>query len=290
MKAFFLAAPRLEPAMPWRALLACAERALRLMAPKPRPAYPASGVLLRAQSPLPAQPHQPAQPHLPAQTSAGQTSSAASHLPSSAPEPPQKPVDEEAREREARLLERCRGGDLEAFDELVAQHQNKIFNLCCWMLGDRDEAGDASQDAFVRAWRAIANFRADAAFGTWMHRIAVNVCLDARARRARAPLTYSALERPDEQGKSRSFDPPDKADTPDKAMARRERKQAVLQALAALPEHHRAVVVLFDIQGYSYEEAAQALDLPMGTLKSRLNRARAALKKALEDQRELFED
>ncbi len=199
-------------------------------------------------------------------------------------------MDEEARAGEARLLERCRAGDLEAFDELVALHQGRIFNLCCWMLGDRDEAGDAAQDAFVRAWRAIGSFRADAAFGTWMHRIAVNVCLDARARRGRAPLTYSALERPDDQGQSRPFDPPDEADTPDKALMRRERRQAVLKALAALPEHHRAVVVLFDIQGHSYEEAALALELPMGTLKSRLNRARAALKKALEDQRELFED
>jgi RNA polymerase sigma-70 factor (ECF subfamily) len=205
-----------------------------------------------------------------------------------APEP--RPVDEEARAHEARLLERCREGDLDAFDELVAQHQSKIFNLCSWMLGDRDEAGDAAQDAFVRAWRAIGNFRADAAFGTWMHRIAVNVCLDARAKRAKAPLTYSALERPDDEGESRTFDPADKADTPEQAVTRRERRQVVLEALAQLPEHHRAVLVLFDIQGYSYEDAAQVLELPMGTLKSRLNRARAALRKSLEGQRELFED
>jgi RNA polymerase sigma-70 factor (ECF subfamily) len=209
---------------------------------------------------------------------------------SAQPPAPQRAGDEESRAREAHLIKRCRDGDLEAFDELVAQHQNKIFNLCAWMLGDRDEAGDAAQDAFVRAFRAIGNFREDAAFGTWVHRIAVNVCLDAKARRAKAPLTYSALQKDDAEGEGREFDPPDKADTPDRAVARRERRQIVLQALGALPEHHRAVVILFDIQGYSYEDAAVALDLPMGTLKSRLNRARAALKKALEEHKELFED
>lgn len=266
MTALFLRAPRIALTLPPLGLVArCFERTHAL---------PSLG-MLRAQASTPAPSH-----------AAGSRLASASQ-PSM---PPHKPIDEEARAREARLLERCREGELEAFDELVAQHQSKIFNLCCWMLGDRDEAGDAAQDAFVRAWRAIGNFRADAAFGTWMHRIAVNVCLDARARRAKAPLTYSALEKPGEDGESRSFDPPDKADTPDKAVARREKRQVVLQALANLPEHHRSVVVLFDIQGYSYEDAAQALDLPMGTLKSRLNRARAALRKALEDQRELFED
>lgn len=190
---------------------------------------------------------------------------------------------------EARLIERCRSGDLEAFDEIVALHQNRIFNLCYWMLGDRDEAADAVQDSFVRAWRAIPNFRAESALGTWLHRIGVNVCLDVKARRKKIPVPYSTLETEDDKGSVRQLDPPDKSDTPEQSLARRERREAVLQALAALPEHHRAVIVLFDMQGHTYEDAAQALDLPMGTLKSRLNRARAALRQALEGQRELFE-
>lgn len=190
---------------------------------------------------------------------------------------------------EARLIERCRSGDLEAFDEIVALHQNRIFNLCYWMLGDRDEAADAAQDAFVRAWRAIPNFRAESALGTWLHRIGVNVCLDAKARRKKTPIPYSTLETEDDKGSVRQLDPPDKSDTPEQSLTRRERREAVLEALAALPEHHRAVIVLFDMQGHTYEDAAQALDLPMGTLKSRLNRARAALRQALEGKRELFE-
>ena len=219
----------------------------------------------------------------------GSTHSSAS-APSSSPTPVLTAAQEAAREAELSLVERCRGGDVAAFDDVVARHQDRIFNLCCYMLGDRDEAADAAQDAFVRAFGAIKNFRADAALGTWLHRIAVNVCLDARARRARAPISYSTLETPDDEGQTRAFDPPDTADTPAQALTRQERRSAVMAALAGLSEHHRIVIALFDIQGYSYEDAAQVLDLPMGTLKSRLNRARAALRAALESHRELFED
>lgn len=221
--------------------------------------------------------------------SSTQTSSAPSEaasdriLPASTPQLSEQSLDE------TRLIERCRGGDLAAFDEIVALHQNRIFNLCYWMLHDRDEAADAAQDAFVRAWRAIPNFRAESALGTWLHRIAVNVCLDAKAKRKKTPLPYSTLETEDDEGGITRLDPPDKSDTPEQSLTRRERRGAVLEALSNLPEHHRAVIVLFDIQGHTYEDAALALDLPMGTLKSRLNRARAALRQALEGQRELFE-
>jgi RNA polymerase sigma-70 factor (ECF subfamily) len=191
---------------------------------------------------------------------------------------------------DARLVERCHQGDYAAFDEIVARHQNRIFNLCYWMLSDRDEAADAAQDAFVRAYRSMANFRAESTLGTWLHRIAVNVCLDAKAKRTRTPVPYSTLEKPDAEGDTQNFDPADQSDTPDESLARRERRQAVLQALARVSEEHRAVLVLFDIQGHSYEDAARALDLPMGTVKSRLNRARAALRRELESCRELFED
>jgi RNA polymerase sigma-70 factor (ECF subfamily) len=189
---------------------------------------------------------------------------------------------------EAKLIARCRAGDLDAFDEVVARHQSRIFNVCYWMLSDREEAADATQDAFIRAFRSMSNFRGESALGTWLHRIAVNVCLDARARRRRTPLPYSSLESGDEDD-SRPFDPPDHADTPEQAAQRHERREAVLQALSTLSDEHRTVLVLFDIQGHSYEDVAQMLELPMGTLKSRLNRARLALRRALEERRELFE-
>ena len=189
---------------------------------------------------------------------------------------------------EQQLLERCRAGDTTAFDEIVAQHQNRVFNLCYWVLNDHEAAADAAQDAFVRAFRAIGSFRGEAAFSTWLHRIAVNVALNAARSRRHAPVPFSTLEN-DETG-SRPPEPVEPVDNPQEILNRRERRRAVHCALAELPEHHRFVLVLFDIEGYSYEEIAELLELPLGTVKSRLNRARLALRDKLEPQRELFQD
>lgn len=187
---------------------------------------------------------------------------------------------------EAALLDHCRNGDMGAFDELVARHQTKVFNLCLWVLGDRDEAADAAQDTFVRAFRALPKFRGDAAFGTWLHRIAINVARDDANRRKRAPRPFSAFESEDNP----EFDPPATGASPQENLVKQERRQAVREALARLAEPHRLVLVLFDLQGHSYEEVAALLKVRLGTVKSRLSRAREALRKELEAQRELFED
>jgi len=195
---------------------------------------------------------------------------------------------EQSRREDERLVARCQAGEREAFDELVARHQDRIYNLCFWMLHDRDEAADAAQDAFVRAFRALPNFRGESAFSTWLHRIAVNVSLDASARRKKAPQSLSSVGSDDDD--KPALDPADSSPGPAEIAARRERRQLVRAALAELQEHHRVVLVLFDIEGRTYEEAAERLELPMGTIKSRLNRARAALRVALEAHRELFLD
>ena len=182
------------------------------------------------------------------------------------------------------LARRARDGDLGAFDQLVNRHQDRIFSLCLWVTGDRDEAADAAQDAFIRAFRFLPKFREEAAFGTWIARIALNVARDAAKRGKRQPAPFSTVLAEDE-----SFDPPADLPTSEDRMVRRERQDAVRLALAGLPEPQRVIVVLFDLQGASYEEAAKILNLPLGTVKSRLNRARAALKSALEPHRELFE-
>jgi len=185
------------------------------------------------------------------------------------------------------LLDRCREGDLEAFDELVALHQDRVFSLCLYMLHDHDAAADAAQDAFVRAFRGLPKFQGQCAFGTWMHRIAANVALDALQKRKRTPLPHSSLARDDEDAAS-APETPDHREAPHETADRHERRRAIRCALAALPEHYRLVLVLFDIQGHSYEEIAEQLELPAGTVKSRLNRARGALRAALEGDRELF--
>jgi RNA polymerase sigma-70 factor (ECF subfamily) len=187
---------------------------------------------------------------------------------------------------EAQLLERCRAGDVDAFDDLMARHQQRVFNLCLWLLRDHEAANDAAQETFIRAFRAIGNFRGDCAFSTWLHRIAVNVSGDSSTKRKRGPQPLSDLVTDDSPA-------PEPAaplrDNPLETIARTERQRAVREALNALSENHRLVLVLFDIQGYSYEEISEVLELPIGTVKSRLNRARAALRDKLESCRELFE-
>ncbi len=190
------------------------------------------------------------------------------------------------------LVESCRAGDLNAFDLLVERHQSRIFNVCYWMLGNRDEAADAAQDAFVRAYRSLSKFRGESAFGTWLHRIAVNSSIDATQRRKRAPVLYSDLK---PAGEEEREDPEPDASTqlphdPSQLALREEKRAAVRHALASLPEHYRVVLVLFDIEGYSYEDIGHTLELPLGTVKSRISRARQSLRERLESSRELFED
>jgi RNA polymerase sigma-70 factor (ECF subfamily) len=190
---------------------------------------------------------------------------------------------------EADLIRCAQGGDNEAFDALVALHQNKVFNLCRWNLGNDEDAADAAQDVFVRAWKALPHFRGDCALSTWLHRIAVNVISDTASRRQRAPLPVSNLENAD--GETAELEVEDFAGdaNPSEVALSHARRRAVQNALADLPEPQRAVLVLFDVQGHSYEDLATILELPLGTVKSRLSRARLALRERLEAHRELWD-
>jgi RNA polymerase sigma-70 factor (ECF subfamily) len=209
----------------------------------------------------------------------------------------------ESSNRDLALIERSRKGDVGAFDELVGLHQDRIFNLCYWLLGNRDDAADAAQDAFVRAYRSLHTFRGDSAFGTWLHRVGVNASLDLMQRRKRAPVPYTDLEngnddpgsgdeiasRLSENARDGSSNAQStRADDPAHVSAQRERRRIVREALAELPEHYRLALVLFDIEGHSYDEIGQSLRLPLGTVKSRINRARLALRERLQCDRELF--
>lgn len=182
-------------------------------------------------------------------------------------------------------VEAARGGDLDAFDRLVARHQERVFNQCRWILGDEDEAGDAAQEAFLRAFRFLAKFRGDAAFGTWLSHISLNVARDFAKKKKAAPRPFSALGSDDDP----DFEPVSPLISPAESLLRAERQRAVQSAIARIPDHFRVVIVLYDLQGYSYEECAALLKLPLGTVKSRLNRARQALRESLGAERELFE-
>ncbi len=178
------------------------------------------------------------------------------------------------------LIERCRAGDIAAFEPLVEKYRQRVWRLAYNVLRDREEAWDVAQEAFVRAWQALPNFRGQSAFYTWLFRIVMNVAADrARARAARGRAF--GTERVAEEDLDRvPVDQPG-ALAPDAAAASAERREKIERALATLSEDHRRIVVLSDIEGLSYKEIADVLEIPMGTVMSRLHNARKRLKTAL---------
>ena len=191
---------------------------------------------------------------------------------------------------EAVLIERCQRGDTQAFDELMARYETRVYNLAYRLLGDAEEAYDISQETFLRVYRALPRFRGGSTLHTWIHRIVVNLCLDALKKQRRRPRLVQEAPLEEEAGSESLLDRlPDETPGPETRVLSRERQSIVRQAIASLPRHHRAVLVLFDLEGLSYHEIAETLKINVGTVKSRLNRARLALKEKLEPYRELFE-
>jgi RNA polymerase sigma-70 factor (ECF subfamily) len=184
---------------------------------------------------------------------------------------------------EAALVARARRGDLEAFDQLVLRHQQQVFAVALRMLGDPDEAREAAQDAFVRAFRGLGGFRQEAKWSTWLVSITMHGCRNRRRALARQRGVIAAsLDDPVGAGEQTVADTvSDPAPSPSAAAERHEQQERVLAALQRLDEDDRVAIVLRDIQGHAYEEIADILKLPLGTVKSRLSRARDALRKLL---------
>jgi len=168
----------------------------------------------------------------------------------------------------------------EDFERIAREEERGVYLTCLYMLGSRQDAYDAVQETMLKAWRGYQRFRFRAKWSTWFHRIAVNTCIDML--RKRRPET--SLDDLSDQG----FDAPDQSADSFGQLESRERRRALFAALRALDDKDRMIVVLRDIRGLSYEDLARTLLLPEGTVKSRLNRARAKLRQALGDQMELF--
>jgi len=168
---------------------------------------------------------------------------------------------------DADLVSRAQAGQLDAFEELVRRHRLATYRVALRMLGDQSDAEDATQDAFVQAWRNLGGFRADAAFPTWMYRIVTNRCLNMlRARRRTEPL-------PDDREAP--------ASRPDRIAEARWQVQDLKLAILRLTPEQRAPLVLRELQGCSYEEIAEVLDVSISAVKSRLHRARLELLSAM---------
>ena len=181
---------------------------------------------------------------------------------------------------DAALIERCRAGDIAAFEPLVEKYRQRVWRLAYNVLRDREEAWDVSQEAFVRAWQALPNFRGQSAFYTWLFRIVMNVAADRARSRAARGRAFGTERIPEEDWDRVLVDQPAEA-TPDAAAAGAQQRARIERALATLSDDHRRIVVLSDIEGLSYKEIADVLEIPMGTVMSRLHNARKRLKVAL---------
>ncbi|MGH2452709.1 MAG: sigma-70 family RNA polymerase sigma factor, partial [bacterium] len=170
------------------------------------------------------------------------------------------------------LIARSQRGDLEAFDRLLATHEDRIYHAAYRITGNADDARDAAQETFLKAFRALSRYRHESAFSTWLHRIAVNAALDLVRRRPQIPpVSLDDVALPASSG------------NPEPEAERSELQRRVHQAVGRLAPDHRVIIVLRDLQGLAYEEIAEVLRIPVGTVRSRLSRARDALRVLLID-------
>lgn len=184
------------------------------------------------------------------------------------------------REIDQQLVERVQRGDKAAFDLLVTKYQRKIFRLLSRMVRDPAEVEDVAQEAFIKAYRALPNFRGDSAFYTWLYRIAINTAKNWLVSQGRRAPTSTETEIEDAE----TFDDGEHLrdlNTPDAMLLTRQVADAVNRAIEELPEDLRTAIVLRELEGLSYEEIAETMNCPIGTVRSRIFRAREAIAEEL---------
>lgn len=190
---------------------------------------------------------------------------------------------------EAKLIEMAQQGDLTAFNRLVMEYQTLVYNIALRTLGDPAGAEDAAQEAFISAYKAIKKFRGGS-FRAWLARIVKNACYDELRRQKRRPQTpleeLNPLDEPEEVDSAGTLITDEVG--PEEAADRSALRQAIEECLQGLPLEFRMVAVLVDVQGYNYKEAAESVGSPLGTVKSRLARARSQLQECLQGYRELL--
>ncbi len=189
---------------------------------------------------------------------------------------------------DALLIELSQQGDRNAFDALIRKYESRAYQYAYRLTTNQDEASDIVADAFVRVYNALKNFRGQSSFGTWLYRILTNCYLDLRKKeRTRRHESLEATMNLEGGEVQRQFE--DEADGPDEILERNAREAAVQSALGKMPEYQQAMLVMYHVEMLTYEEISDALDLPIGTVKSRLNRARLALRDHLVGDVELFQ-
>ena len=179
------------------------------------------------------------------------------------------------REQEAAIINAVLDGDVNAYEHLVKAYEKNVYNLSLRMTGNSEDAYDMSQEAFIKAYNSLHSFRGDSKFSVWLYRIVSNVCLDFLRSRNRKATVSLSMENDD--GEEVELDIADEASSPQLLLDRSLTRDAVRRGLQSLPPDHREILLLREIQGLSYDEIASALGLEVGTVKSRIFRARKKL-------------
>jgi len=185
------------------------------------------------------------------------------------------------------LISRSKAGDVEAFEQLISKYEKKVYNIALRAVDNHADASDLAQEVFIRVFKSIGNFKEQASFSTWLYKITTNVCLDEiRRRRKRNTVSLEEEIRLESSEIKRQYESTDLR--PDETAEKNELRQMVKEAIGKLSAEHRMAIILRDIHGFSYDEMSKIMCCPEGTVKSRINRARLALKNILKANEELF--
>ena len=179
------------------------------------------------------------------------------------------------RQEEAQVIERVLSGDINAYEQLVTQYEKSVYNLALRMTDNPEDAADMAQEAFIKAYNSLSSFRGDSKFSVWLYRIVSNVCLDFLRKQSRRPSVSLSVE--DDDGEDVQLDVPDDSMSPELQLERKLTRESVREGLKQLPEDYRQILLLRELQGLSYDEIAETLDIGVGTVKSRIFRAREKL-------------
>ncbi len=185
-------------------------------------------------------------------------------------------------EHERLLIERAQSGDVESFEKLIRTHQTYAYNIAYRMMGNEEDAKDASQEALIKVFKSLKGYNGDSAFTTWLYRIVMNTCKDLL--RKRKPNEVSIDRGFDTGEESPGIEIEDNSSDPVTKYEEKEVRVTIASAIEQLPENFRSVVVLREIQGMSYDEIAEIEDIPVGTVRSRINRGRRILRELLKDK------
>lgn len=190
---------------------------------------------------------------------------------------------------EEKLIKAAQKGDMEAFEKLISEYEKKIYALCLHLLKDPEEAYDAAQEVCIKVWRQLESFEGQAKFSTWLYRIGTNQCLDLMRKNKKRSKDISLFQKDEESEEEWLLEGPHEKEGVAEAVEKKVLQEVVQLGIGELKEDYQVIITLRDIEDHSYEEIAEVLDLSLGTVKSRLSRARQALKKVLGQNKEPYQ-